>query len=295
MKASGAHEQGPAQGLDIGQLMTLADGSLLKELGAATTGVTDVLERAIRVAHAMQSGNRAELVGALQEAVAAEELPDLEDLGQFLGAEIPLSQPHEIGRLALGTSIPLVGDLQNYINVSKTEIDQLPVRQQSCQTAFGIARSLADMVNNAEPAKKARLHDYMEEYTKGFMRRTRDPAFEFLTVYQFPFIEVAPGQELTIRHMLNNLDRKGVELGEHFALVVKVDDIDIENLSDGDLLDSLPHGLAYATIPPHSDSTIRYANEAITADSRRAETADQEVIEKLEVVTKALGEQIEQW
>lgn len=285
------------QGLGIEELMALADGTLLRQMGAVSTQVTTVLEDALEVARAIEAGNLEKLTQALGEAASGEAAPALEALKETLVSHAPLVEASPLARAAisLGTSDIAVGVeafAQTELAKRLVSRDKLPLREQHRQTAFDIASAHYQNIDydKAEAYFKKTGNYFHRIYVPSYLygrdaRGDRD---------QFTFPQTASGQAMTFRRIMSNT---GEVDSEGFSLVLKLEPLDDplhpDNMPNPLGGDHKHYGVLYATLTDKDNSTIRYTEPEINKNVVLAEAADRDLIEKFQQTIDGLNTELD--
>ncbi len=185
------------------------------------------------------------------------------------------------GATLVVADIAAVRGIQGFIDSKKTEVEARPARQQHREASFGVAHGFLTSLTEEDYARMSR---YQQQTGKPFRQHLK--AKESGDITLFPFVEVAPGQELALRHLHGN--NPGIQ-DAGFQLVVKVEGMG--EIEDGSPFPELTNaGVVYATISDKDGSLIRYEEEILNTNALLAEAADREVTAKLQLVTEGLRE-----
>lgn len=277
-------QQAPSMTLDT--LRKLADGSLVRELGEISTKVITALDSAVQITTALQGSNREEITESLRQLALAEEgLPGLEELKDRLAID-----PNVAGESGLTVAFLRAGNgnnggVQSFIDTKNAKFDTLASRQEQRQQAFDIAHAFYRSLTENDWQK---CHQITPKGKYRFVYSTKTHT-GLGDIMCFPFIEVEPGQFISLRELSSNVD--GVnEIG--FQLAVKIKGMG--QVHDGGFFESYSDiGVPYATIYDQGDSTIAYADDFVNDNAVLADMSDQEVVAKLEVVTQGLREKLD--
>lgn len=289
MKAPGSNDQAPGQDLGVDTLLALLNGNTLDEVRQVGAQLIAAMDNAAQTASEVQAGSRQQIVQALAEMAAEEEpepdtVPGLEALRSLLdpdNSSRSRGNPRRLGLTALGSADSAPRDIQDFVRMKATEVALRPVREEHRQQAHDTLTAFW-----GESIKEKGYGPFKE-------KTGHSPLWFFKSEglggnYQTPYVTVAPGLELAIRHVEENNDS-----GAGFQLIVKAEDARGAHIHGSTFRvssDNLRHkGLVYATILKNG-RTITHAHEAINGDVLRAEAADREVIKLLQMTMTALDE-----
>ncbi|HYF97198.1 MAG TPA: hypothetical protein VD947_04145 [Patescibacteria group bacterium] len=278
------HEQ--SSGMTLDTLRKLADGSLIKELGQIGTEVITALDSAVQLTTALQGSNREDIAEALRHLDLSEgELPDLGQLKDSLAVDPDAARTSGLTFAFLRSGSGDNRGIQSFIDARNAKSDTLASRQEQRQQAFDIANTFYGSLTREDWRK---CHETTPQGKYRFVYSTKTHT-GLGDVTCFPFIEVEPGQFISLRELSSNVD--GVDkMG--FQLAVKVKDMGLVR-SGGWQEIYTDLGIPYATIYDKEDSTITYADDFVNDNAVLADMSDQEVVSKLEIVTQGLREKLD--
>ncbi|HYF97197.1 MAG TPA: hypothetical protein VD947_04140 [Patescibacteria group bacterium] len=284
-------EQGPNQGLSIETLRTLADGSLLTELGEISTQIITSLGASVELARAMQGNNSQAIVEALEHVATgdnADNLSGLESLQQALRVGDGSLDNQALALAGLRSRAPIAGELQGFIDSEKVVAEQRPQRKESLDKCLSIAMPFIEGPSNE------RTEDYSKKSGRHFAYQSSpyNPDGPDLYSVQYPFITLENGQEVTIKKTYYVDHRyKEIPHSRGFQLLVKTVEDEIPARVYGSKFEG-NYWQVYATIKNNTPSIV-YSLDAINNDTFRALLADKEMVDKLPEIIAALEEELE--
>lgn len=285
------------QGINVEQLMALADGTRLQELGAVTTRIITTLDDALAVARAIEAGNLENLTQALGQTASREDASAvLGELKESLVGLPPLAEPSPLAMAAVSrssstTAIGVEAYAQRELAIRLAAREKLPLRQEHRRTAFAIADEFYNGLD----------YDRAEAYVKQtghYFHRIDVPSYLYgLDARgdrnQCIFVPTASGREMTLRRLESNtgeVERVG------FSLVLKLEPTDDplrpDNAPTSGSGNYKRFGILYATLTDRDDSTIEYTDQEVNGNAVFAEAADRDLIERFRETADALNDKL---